>query len=42
VSSIHIERYMSTETLPYIFTQAGEMGAPKIFGSQRLNRSNSK
>jgi len=34
VSSIYIERYMSTETLPCIFTRAGEMRAPEIFGSQ--------
>jgi len=33
VSSIYIERYMSTETLSCIFTRAGEIQAPKIFGS---------
>jgi len=32
VSSIYI-KYMSTETLSCIFTQAGEMQAPEIFGS---------
>jgi len=34
VLSTYIERYMSTETLPCIFTRAGEMRAPEIFGSQ--------
>jgi len=29
----YIERYTSTETLPYICTRAGEMRTPEIFGS---------
>jgi len=30
----YIERYTSPETLSCIFTRAGEMRAPKIFGFQ--------